>query len=86
MRTESALVRLKTYEPFVDYEKAVESINTQNVRIKVMIEKLEDQLERDTINNVFVGEFISSVRARIDAAIPLTARQVATLEGLFEQY
>lgn len=51
-----------------------------------MIDKLEDQLDRGYIDNDFAAEFIPSVAAKFRSGLPLTDKQQAKLEELFERY
>jgi len=62
------------------------TIQAKHDRTKFMLEKLEDQLARGSIENSFAEEFVPSIRARLNAGIPLTDKQLSTLEKLFEQY
>ncbi len=56
-------------------------------RIKLMSDKLYDQLQRGCIGNPWAEEFIESIHVRVHSALPfLTEKQLKTLEELFEKY
>ena len=56
-------------------------------RIKLIIDKLYDQMSRGCIDNDWAEGFIESVHAQVRAGvIPLTGNQLNKLEELFERY
>lgn len=68
-----------------DLPKTRSTIQAKHDRTELMLKKLEDQMARGFINNSFADEFIPSVRARFNAGIPLSEKQLSTLEKLFEE-
>lgn len=58
----------------------------EEARTKFMVDKLEDQIARGFIENSFVESFMESIGARIKAGLPLSEKQAAKLEELFERY
>ena len=67
-------------------EKLEAKFAAEDARIKLMIDKLYDQYQRDCIGNQFACDFIQSVYGRHKAGIPLTDKQLSKLEELFEKY
>jgi len=65
-------------------------MNTQNTiadaRIKLMIDKLVDQVAGGYIFDLWAETFIEDVRSQVELGRGLTEKQVAKLEQLFERY
>jgi len=57
-----------------------------NPRIKLMIDKLVDQVARGHIENDWAEHFIFDMKEKIDGPYPLTEKQIAKLEEIFERY
>lgn len=55
-------------------------------RIEMMAGKLYDQMARGFIGNQWAEDFIESTYMRVRAGLPLTDKQEAKLEELFERY
>jgi hypothetical protein len=56
-------------------------------RLKLMADKLYDQMSRGCIDNEWAETFIESVHTQLKVGvIPLTGKQKAKLEELFERY
>ena len=69
-----------------DMNKIRDKFAAEDARIKIMLDKLEDQIATGFIENEFVENFITSVKGRFLAGIPLSDKQNAKLEELFENY
>ena len=55
-------------------------------RTEMMAGKLYDQMARGFIGNQWAEDFIESTYMRVRAGLPLTDKQEAKLEELFERY
>ena len=55
-------------------------------RIELMANKLYDQMSRGFVGTPWAEDFIESVYMRVRAGLPLTEKQKAKLEQLFEMY
>lgn len=55
-------------------------------RIKLMADKLYEQISCGNIENKWAEEFVNSVQVRINAGLPLSEKQISKLEELFDQY
>lgn len=64
-----------------------EKFVAEELRVKLMVDKLYEQVENGCVpQDSFAENFILSVKARLNAGISLTDKQLAKLEQLFEQY
>lgn len=81
-----ALMNRTPEEREASRKKQEDRFKAEDARTEFMLKKLEDQMVRGFIENSFAEEFIPSVRARFNAGIPLSEKQMSTLEELFEQY
>lgn len=61
-----------------------EKFAAEDARIKLMIDKIEDQIQRGFINNEFIDRFITSIKSRVRIGLPLTQKQISKLEEIFE--
>lgn len=55
-------------------------------RLRLMIDKLYDQVQRGFIENDWEIKFISDVRERLKMNMGLSIKQTEKLEDLFERY
>ena len=55
-------------------------------RLKLMVDKLYDQVQRACIDNDWAEKFILDMRERLKMGMTLTDKQSAKLEELFERY
>ena len=59
----------------------------EDQRVKLMADKLYDQMQRDCIGNPWAETFIESIHVKVHSTLPfLTDKQLKILEELFERY
>ena len=57
-----------------------------DARTKLMIDKLVDQCARGCIDNDWAERFIFDMEEKFNGPYPLTEKQLAKLEEIFEEY